>query len=250
MNCTWEIYRITNTHLKLLFFICTCRKITDKSCCCHAARRLSGIMHVCRRCVCMCVCAESCQKECVKQGAGLISLPGSYLSVQIQTGALLVCEGSREGRCFKTQTLPYPQTPHCSALHCAARWPIFLSSYQSTSVCLKLEGQLRKMITLCIKHAAVSNFSFLLFCLLSHAQIRWEKNITLGEPPGFLHSWWWYVYVDPLSFSWLHSHTQTRMFFNCSRSYRWSPLDVLKECAGVERESNCRECWVHHLTHV
>ncbi|KAI3368840.1 hypothetical protein L3Q82_025822, partial [Scortum barcoo] len=21
-------------------------------------------------------------------------------------------------------------------------------------------------------------------------QIRWEKNITLGEPPGFLHSWW------------------------------------------------------------
>ncbi|KAK5615491.1 Single-stranded DNA-binding protein 3, partial [Goodea atripinnis] len=20
--------------------------------------------------------------------------------------------------------------------------------------------------------------------------IRWEKNITLGEPPGFLHSWW------------------------------------------------------------
>ncbi|XP_038068923.1 single-stranded DNA-binding protein 3-like isoform X12 [Patiria miniata] len=22
------------------------------------------------------------------------------------------------------------------------------------------------------------------------SQIRWEKNITLGEPPGFLHSWW------------------------------------------------------------
>ena len=22
-------------------------------------------------------------------------------------------------------------------------------------------------------------------------EIRWEKNITLGEPPGFLHSWWW-----------------------------------------------------------
>jgi len=21
-------------------------------------------------------------------------------------------------------------------------------------------------------------------------EIRWEKNITLGEPPGFLHSWW------------------------------------------------------------
>lgn len=26
---------------------------------------------------------------------------------------------------------------------------------------------------------------------LSLPQIRWEKNITLGEPPGFLHSWWW-----------------------------------------------------------
>lgn len=29
-------------------------------------------------------------------------------------------------------------------------------------------------------------------CALS-PQIRWEKNITLGEPPGFLHSWWWCV---------------------------------------------------------
>ncbi len=29
---------------------------------------------------------------------------------------------------------------------------------------------------------------FLVECFL---QIRWEKNITLGEPPGFLHSWWW-----------------------------------------------------------
>ena len=29
-------------------------------------------------------------------------------------------------------------------------------------------------------------------------QIRWEKNITLGEPPGFLHSWWWWVLVIPI----------------------------------------------------
>ena len=29
--------------------------------------------------------------------------------------------------------------------------------------------------------------------LSSPLQIRWEKNITLGEPPGFLHSWWWCV---------------------------------------------------------
>ncbi|KAG8517335.1 Single-stranded DNA-binding protein 4 [Galemys pyrenaicus] len=26
------------------------------------------------------------------------------------------------------------------------------------------------------------------------SEIRWEKNITLGEPPGFLHSWWWCVW--------------------------------------------------------
>lgn len=26
------------------------------------------------------------------------------------------------------------------------------------------------------------------------SEIRWEKNITIGEPPGFLHSWWWYVF--------------------------------------------------------
>lgn len=34
---------------------------------------------------------------------------------------------------------------------------------------------------------------WLLTCLPSPVQIRWEKNITLGEPPGFLHSWWWCV---------------------------------------------------------
>lgn len=67
------------------------------------------------------------------------------------------CEGSGEGRRFKTVTVSYPQTPHCTAIHCAARWPSFLSD--DRSVCPKLEGQLSKMITLCIKHAAVSNFS-------------------------------------------------------------------------------------------
>ena len=30
---------------------------------------------------------------------------------------------------------------------------------------------------------------------LVNLQIRWEKNITLGEPPGFLHSWWWWVWL-------------------------------------------------------
>lgn len=36
--------------------------------------------------------------------------------------------------------------------------------------------------------------SLLSLCLCVSAQIRWEKNITLGEPPGFLHSWWWWVF--------------------------------------------------------
>lgn len=25
-------------------------------------------------------------------------------------------------------------------------------------------------------------------------QIRWDKGITVGEPPGFLHSWWRYAF--------------------------------------------------------
>ncbi|KAJ6662554.1 hypothetical protein lerEdw1_011691 [Lerista edwardsae] len=28
------------------------------------------------------------------------------------------------------------------------------------------------------------------------SEIRWEKNITLGEPPGFLHSWWCYGHLS------------------------------------------------------
>lgn len=75
------------------------------------------VNYVCMQRTCVSVCAESCQQECVKQAAGLLSLPVSYLGVQIQAGALLVCEGSGEGRCFKTVTVSYPQTPHCTALY-------------------------------------------------------------------------------------------------------------------------------------
>lgn len=35
----------------------------------------------------------------------------------------------------------------------------------------------------------------LILVFLFGLQIRWEKNITLGEPPGFLHSWWWWVWL-------------------------------------------------------
>lgn len=99
----------------------------------------------------------------------------------------------------------------CTAPHLAALSPSDYFSVHRFSVCLRLGGELSKMITLCIKHAAVSNFSFpclsslppphLSLYPVSVSQIRWEKNITLGEPPGFLHSWWWYVYVEVLSSS-------------------------------------------------
>lgn len=132
--------------------------------------------------VCVFVCAESCQKECVKQAAGLLSLTGSYLGVQIQAGALLLCEGSGEGRCFKTATVSYPQTPRCTALRRAARWPIFLSDYRS--VCLKSGGQLSKMITLCIKHAALSNLSF------PSSVFSPLFSLLLSDPMGEEHHTW------------------------------------------------------------
>lgn len=119
--------------------------------------------------------------------------------------------------------------PHLTWLH----RPSDYFSVHRFSVCLRLGGELSKMITLCIKHAAVSNFSFpclsslppphLSLYPVSVSQIRWEKNITLGEPPGFLHSWWWYVYVEVLSSSWPH----TRCFFNSSHSYGRRTLDGL-----------------------
>lgn len=28
------------------------------------------------------------------------------------------------------------------------------------------------------------------FVILRGDQIRWDKSISVGEPPGFLHSWW------------------------------------------------------------
>lgn len=32
------------------------------------------------------------------------------------------------------------------------------------------------------------------------SEIRWEKNITLGEPPGFLHSWCVRYLFSPMAY--------------------------------------------------
>lgn len=58
-------------------------------------------------------------------------------------------------------------------------------------------------------------------------QIRWEKNITLGEPPGFLHSWWWWVFFCDIS---LHHWALylKKIYFPCLFSLIW--WIVLKSC--------------------
>ena len=146
----------------------------------------------------------------MKQAAGLLSLTGSYLGVQIHAGALLLCEGSGEGRCFKTATVSYPQMPRCTALHRAARWPIFLSDYRS--VCLKSGGQLSKMITLCIKHAAMSNLSFpsSVFSPLFSVPLRSDGRRTshLGNLQDFYtHGGGMYTLILLLFLSLLTTHT-------------------------------------------
>ncbi|XP_063138078.1 single-stranded DNA-binding protein 2 isoform X13 [Rattus norvegicus] len=55
------------------------------------------------------------------------------------------------------------------------------------------------------------------------SEIRWEKNITLGEPPGFLHSWWWKV--------WWLSIPGPECFY--------SPVFWDLYCAAPERRETC-----------
>lgn len=75
-----------------------------------------------------------------------------------------------------------------TALYCtSARCPLaYFSVWQSLGLPLKLEGQLSKMITLCIKHSAVSNFSFpssvfSFFC---------SASLFLSDPMGEEHHTW------------------------------------------------------------
>uniref|UniRef100_A0AAZ3S5K7 LisH domain-containing protein n=1 Tax=Oncorhynchus tshawytscha TaxID=74940 RepID=A0AAZ3S5K7_ONCTS len=59
------------------------------------------------------------------------------------------------------------------------------SSLQNSSSSVRLDGELALYVYEYLLHvgAQKSAQTFL-------SEIRWEKNITLGEPPGFLHSWW------------------------------------------------------------
>lgn len=101
----------------------------------------------------------------------------------------------------------------------------------------KLEGQSSKMIALCIKHVFIFHLPPSVFF-----QIRWEKNITLGEPPGFLHSWWWYVFF-------FSSPPPPPAFGDRSSQRRCQASPGgLKECAGAgRRDSNCRDCRVRRV---
>uniref|UniRef100_A0A8C1QK33 Single-stranded DNA-binding protein 2-like n=1 Tax=Cyprinus carpio TaxID=7962 RepID=A0A8C1QK33_CYPCA len=55
---------------------------------------------------------------------------------------------------------------------------------------------LKVFLTFCLCRLALYVYEYLLHVGAQKSaqtflsEIRWEKNITLGEPPGFLHSWW------------------------------------------------------------
>ncbi|XP_051989719.1 single-stranded DNA-binding protein 3a isoform X2 [Xyrauchen texanus] len=60
------------------------------------------------------------------------------------------------------------------------------------------------------------------------SEIRWEKNITLGEPPGFLHSWWcvfWDLYcAAPERRDTCDHSTEAKAFHDYSAAAAPSPV--------------------------
>ncbi|KAG7225901.1 hypothetical protein INR49_014329 [Caranx melampygus] len=57
------------------------------------------------------------------------------------------------------------------------------------------------------------------------SEIRWEKNITLGEPPGFLHSWWcvfWDLYCAAPDRRETCEHSSEAKAFHDYVSDRWA----------------------------
>lgn len=112
--------------------------------------------------------------------------------------------------------------PRCSAERHASDRPTFLCDCRSVS--LKLGGQLSKMITLCIKYAAVSNFSF--FSSVSFNPLS-PSCFFLTDPMGEEHHAWRTSWIFTLMvvvcihwsvlfyFSWLH----TLLFFPAVHMY-------------------------------
>lgn len=149
------------------------------------------------------------------------------------TGALPACEGGREGCCFKAVTVSYPQTPHYTPL--ATGRFIRLS----TAVSIKLGGQLEKTITLCIKHARVSNSS-------SPSSVFYPVPLLSLRSDGRRTS-----HSGNLRDFYTRGGGKSAFFFldpaRGSRSSCHTTLGGLRECAGVERDSNCRECIISHM---
>lgn len=85
--------------------------------------RLSDCMSALNLCVCL--CAESCQQECVKQAAGLLSLSGSYLSVQIQELCWFV-KAVERAAASRQVTVSHPKSPQCTLLHSLASFSVQL----------------------------------------------------------------------------------------------------------------------------
>ncbi|XP_031824406.1 single-stranded DNA-binding protein 3 [Sarcophilus harrisii] len=70
------------------------------------------------------------------------------------------------------------------------------------------------------------------------SEIRWEKNITLGEPPGFLHSWWcvfWDLYwprADTLSIREAAFHNVSNRLIPATLRLGARPVNRSKPGAG------------------
>ncbi|XP_044889131.1 single-stranded DNA-binding protein 2 isoform X2 [Felis catus] len=80
------------------------------------------------------------------------------------------------------------------------------------------------------------------------SEIRWEKNITLGEPPGFLHSWWcvfWDLYCAAPERRETCEHSSEAKAFH---DYVRSTLDfyhLLRPPLAAEISAGC--CGPHQL---
>lgn len=138
------------------------------------------------QCVCVCVCRVMSVGVC--EAGSWSAISHWILSRCPDTGRSSAgLWGQQRGLLLQDSHSSYPQTAHCTADHCASRWPIFLSNYRSVS--LKLGGQLSKMITVCIKHAAVSNFSFpsSVFPPQPHSSL---PHFFLVDPMGEEHHAW------------------------------------------------------------
>ena len=166
---------------------------------------------VCEVCVCACWCVR------VKQAAGPLSL----------TWILSRCPdtGRSSAGLWGQWRGPPPQDSHSflstdalAALHSTALPVGLFLLPDSRSACPELEGQLSEMITLCIKHAAVSNSSSpsplsspsvptSLFLLRSDGR----RTSHLGNLQDFYtHGGGMYTSLLLLFLSWPHTHTHTR----------------------------------------